>query len=142
MDLKNYNGILNNLLSGNYISQYNKKKILIPINEILIVKNILEHKIVILDQLNKNDSVCIISSKNSFKALGDKVSQLLNNYKLQYKKIILDKYKSDITFGDEIYEKTKEYNLIICIGSGSLIDICKYASNKAISKADRGTYRS
>ncbi len=134
MDLKNYNGILNNLLSGNYISQYSKKKILIPINEILIVKNILEHKISILDQLNKNDSVCVISSKNSFKALGDKVSQLLNNYKLQYKKIILDKYKSDITFGDEIYEKTKDYNLIICIGSGSLIDICKYASNKANNK--------
>ncbi len=131
MELKNYNGILNNLLSKNYISKYNKKKILIPINEILIVKNILEHKILSLDKLDKNSSICIISSKNSFKALGDKVCQLLNNYKLEYKNIILENYKSDIFFGDMIYEKIKDHSQIICVGSGSLIDICKYASNKA-----------
>lgn len=79
MESKNYNGVLNKLLNGNYISRYNKKNIKIPINEILIVKNILDHKIISFEKIKNSDKICIVSSKNSYKALGDKVLQLLNN---------------------------------------------------------------
>jgi len=130
MESKDYNGVLNNLIRGDYISKYNNKKISIPIKEILIIKNILNYKINSLEMLNKRDKICIISSTKSYKAIGDKVQKLLDNYKLEYEKKILDKYKSDIYTGDKLAKFTQKYNIIICIGSGSLIDLCKYSANK------------
>ncbi len=134
MESKNYNGVLTNLLEGNYISKFNNKRISIPIKEILIVKNILDHKINCLEKISNKDKICIVSSKKSFKALGDKVLKLLDNYNHKYEKIILDKYKSDIISGDRLADQTQKYNIIICIGSGSLIDLCKYSSNKLNNK--------
>ena len=134
MESKDYNGVLNNLLRGNYVSKYNNKTILIPIKEILIVKNILDHKIRSLETINKKDKICIISSNKSYKALGNKVLKKLGNYNYEYEKIILDKYKSDISTADRLANQTKKYNIIICIGSGSLIDLCKYSANKNNNK--------
>jgi len=134
MESKDYNGVLNNLLRGNYISKYNNKKISIPIKEILIVKNILDHKIHSLETISKKDKICIISSSKSYKAFGNKVLKILDKYNHKYDKIILEKYKSDITTGDRLANQTQKYDIIICIGSGSLIDLCKYSANKNDNK--------
>ena len=70
----------------------------------------------------------MISGENSFKAFGEKVLKSLRNNNLDFDVNILKKYESSQTFATNLSLSSKEYENIIVIGSGSLIDLCKFIS--------------
>ena len=72
----------------------------------------------------------MISGENSFKAFGEKVLKSLSNNNLDFDINILKKYESSQTFATNLSLSSKEYENIIVIGSGSLIDLCKFVSFK------------
>ena len=43
---------------------------------------------------------------------------------------ILENYQSTVNYASSIASSLKEYDNIICIGSGSVIDLCKFISNQ------------
>ena len=124
-----YLGVINNLLSGSYISPFSKKSVSLPIDEIVIERSIENIKFKFTKNL-LNKKNLVISGENSFKAFGEKVLKSLRNNYLDFDINILKKYESSQTFATNLSLSSKEYENIIVIGSGSLIDLCKFVSFK------------
>ena len=129
MLMSKYLGVINNLLSGSYISPFSKKSVSLPIDEIVIERSIENIKFKFTKNL-LNKKNLVISGENSFKAFGEKVLKSLRNNNLDFDINILKKYESSLTFATNLSLSSKEYENIIVIGSGSLIDLCKFVSFK------------
>ena len=127
--MSKYLGVINNLLSGSYISPFSKKSVSLPIDEIVIERSIENIKFKFTKNL-LNKKNLVISGENSFKAFGEKVLKSLRNNNLDFDINILKKYESSLTFATNLSLSSKEYENIIVIGSGSLIDLCKFVSFK------------
>ena len=127
--MSKYLGVINNLLSGSYISPFSKKSVSLPIDEIVIERSIENIKFKFTKNL-LNKKNLVISGENSFKAFGEKVLKSLRNNNLDFDVNILKKYESSQTFATNLSLSSKEYENIIVIGSGSLIDLCKFVSFK------------
>jgi glycerol-1-phosphate dehydrogenase [NAD(P)+] len=127
--MSKYLGVINNLLSGSYISPFSKKSVSLPIDEIVIERSIENIKFKFTKNL-LNKKNLVISGENSFKAFGEKVLKSLRNNNLDFDINILKKYESSQTFAANLSLSSKEYENIIVIGSGSLIDLCKFVSFK------------
>lgn len=128
MKMSNNIGIIEKLLTGEYQSPYSRKNIKLPIDEILIPTSILEVEINHLKKINNKKNL-IISGSNSFANYGKKVIHKLNEEKVNHEIKILENYQSTVEYASSIANSLKEYDNIICIGSGSVVDICKYVSN-------------
>ena len=126
--MSKYLGVINNLLSGSYISPFSKKSVSLPIDEIVIERSIENIKFKFTKNL-LNKKNLVISGENSFKAFGEKVLKSLRNNNLDFDINILKKYESSQTFATNLSLSSKEYENIIVIGSGSLIDLCKFVSS-------------
>ena len=127
--MSKYLGVINNLLSGGYVSPFSKKSISLPMDEIVIERSIENIKFKFTKNL-LNKKNLVISGENSFKAFGEKVLKSLRNNNLDFDINILKKYESSQTFATNLSLSSKEYENIIVIGSGSLIDLCKFVSFK------------
>ena len=127
--MSKYLGVINNLLSGSYISPFSKKSVSLPIDEIVIERSIENIKFKFTKNL-LNKKNLVISGENSFKAFGEKALKSLRNNNLDFDLNILKKYESSQTFATNLSLSSKEYENIIVIGSGSLIDLCKFVSFK------------
>ena len=127
--MSKYLGVINNLLSGSYISPFSKKSVSLPIDEIVIERSIENIKFKFTKNL-LNKKNLVISGEKSFKAFGEKVLKSLRNNNLDFDINILKKYESSQTFATNLSLSSKEYENIIVIGSGSLIDLCKFVSFK------------
>ena len=127
--MSKYLGVINNLLSGSYISPFSKKSVSLPIDEIVIERSIENIKFKFTKNL-LNKKNLVISGENSFNAFGEKVLKSLRNNNLDFDINILKKYESSQTFATNLSLSSKEYENIIVIGSGSLIDLCKFVSFK------------
>ena len=125
--MSKYLGVINNLLSGDYVSPFSKKSISLPMDEIVIERSIENIKFKFTKNL-LNKKNLVISGENSFKAFGEKVLKSLRNNNLDFDVNILKKYESSQTFATNLSLSSKEYENIIVIGSGSLIDLCKFVS--------------
>ena len=125
--MHSYLGVINNLLSGSYISPFSKKNISLPIEEIVIEKSIENLRFKFAKKL-LNKKNLVISGENSFNAFGEKVLKTLKSNHLDFDLNILRKYESSRIFASNLSESSKEYENIIVIGSGALIDLCKFVS--------------
>lgn len=127
MKMNSYLGVINKLLSGNYISPFSKKIISLPIEEIVIERSIENLNFNFTSKLiNKKNLV--ISGESSFRAFGDKVLKSLKYNNLDFDINILKKYDSTHNFATSLSQSSKEYENIIVVGSGALIDLCKFVS--------------
>ncbi|MAV82400.1 MAG: hypothetical protein CMI90_02920 [Pelagibacteraceae bacterium] len=126
--MTDYLGVINSLIKGDYISPSSKEKISIPIEEIKIVKSIIDLEFKFSNKLFNKKNL-ILAGNNSYKAFGDKVESSLKNNNINYDLKILNNYTSSLEFARKLADVVKDYENIIAIGSGSLIDICKFIAS-------------
>jgi len=122
-------GIIEKLLTGEYQSPFSRKNIKLPIEEIVITPSVLKYQFRHFEKF-KNKRNLIVSGAKSFASLGDKITKKFDQEKIKYEIKILEKYQSTVEYASSLACSLKEYENIICIGSGSVIDICKFISNQ------------
>ena len=122
-------GIIEKLLTGEYQSPFSRKNIKLPIEEIVITSSLSKYQFKHFEKF-KNKKNLIISGPNSFASLGNKVTEKLDQELIQFEIKILENYQSSVEYSTSIAGSLKEYDNIICIGSGSIVDICKFISNQ------------
>ncbi len=108
--MSKYLGVINNLLSGSYISPFSNKSVSLPIDEIVIERSIENIKFKFTKNL-LNKKNLVISGENSFKAFGEKVLKSLRNNNLDFDINILKKYESSQTFATNLSLSSKKYDL-------------------------------
>ena len=74
-------GKIEKLLTGEYQSPFSRKNIKLPIDEIVITTSILNYQFRHFEKF-ENKKNLIISGVNSFKSLGNKVREKLNQEKI------------------------------------------------------------
>ena len=122
-------GIIEKLLTGEYQSPFSRKNIKLPIEEIVITSSLSKYQFKHFEKF-KNKKNLIISGPNSFESLGNKVTEKFDQELIQFEIKILENYQSSVEYSTSIAGSLKEYDNIICIGSGSIVDICKFISNQ------------
>src|SRR6056300_384842 len=121
-------GIIEKLLTGEDQSPFSRKNIQLPIEEIVITPSLLNYQFRHFKNF-ENKKNLIISGVKSFDSLGNKITKKFDQEKLNFEIKILENYQSTVEYASSIANSLKEYDNIICIGSGSVVDICKYVSN-------------
>ncbi|MDA0781791.1 MAG: sn-glycerol-1-phosphate dehydrogenase [Rickettsiales bacterium] len=71
-------------------------------------------------------SFVVVSDDNTYKVLGEKVVKSLSGYKTA--SIVLKPSIADDRSVEKVRAAIKEYDAVIAVGSGTINDICKYAS--------------
>jgi glycerol-1-phosphate dehydrogenase [NAD(P)+] len=104
----------------------------ISVKNIIIEENALEKVPRLLASLTAKRKVYIIGDQNTFKAAGNKLTEILKEADYAVNKIILkgDKVKPDTERLFEILEKVKNDGYFIACGSGSINDLVKYLCHK------------
>ena len=124
-----YLGVINKLLDGSYNSLSTNKKIEIPIEEIIIEESILNVEFNFTKKIF-NQKNLILSGKNSYQVFGEKVLASLKKNNVNCEIKILDEYETSKKFAEDLANSLSNYQNIITIGSGSVIDISKFVSSK------------
>ena len=122
-------GIIDKLLTGEYQSPFSRKNIKLPIDEIVITPSVLNYQFQHFKKFERKRNL-IVSGAKSFAALGDKITKKFDQEKINYEVKILENYQSTVEYASSLASSLKEYENIICIGSGSVVDICKFISNQ------------
>ena len=125
--MSHYLGVINRLLNGDYKNLSNNQTINIPIKEIVIDKNIQNVKFDFTEKLSNKKNI-ILAGKNSYQVFGEKVLSTLNNNNIDFDIKILERYESTKDFAKELALSINNYQNVITIGSGSVIDISKFVS--------------
>ena len=122
-------GIIEKLLTGEYQSPFSRKNIKLPIEEIVITPSVINYQFRHFEKFESKRNL-IVSGAKSFASLGDKITKKFDQEKIKYEIKILEKYQSTVEYASSLASSLKEYENIICIGSGSVVDICKFISNQ------------
>ena len=118
-------GIIEKLLTGEYQSPFSRKNIKLPIEEIVITPSVINYQFRHFEKF-ENKRNLIVSGAKSFASLGDKITTKFGQDKIKYEIKILENYQSTVEYASLLASSLKEYENIICIGSGSVVDICKF----------------
>ena len=124
---KNYNGVIDELVNGSWISQTDNKQYGIPIKNIEIRKTLDGRECDLIEGLHSNQKLLVVSDPFTHKAMG---SRIFNNLKA---KINVDEYiweqpSSSIEGVQFLRTKLKDYDGMIAVGSGTVSDSIKYAT--------------
>ena len=94
----------------------------------IIEENILNTNFQFAERLLNKKNI-LLSGKNSYDIFGDKVKRSLEKHNINFDIKILDNYETTREFASKLTDKLKEYENIISLGSGSIIDISKFISS-------------
>lgn len=121
---------LHNILSGRWLDKETGKNVSFPISprNILIEYDSTKEISTILPLVSKGKNVIIVSDENTHKVLGKRINSILKR-EFNCDEVIFPKNISPISeVIDELAVKAKSSDVIIAVGSGTINDICKYAS--------------
>jgi len=125
--MKNYNGVIDQLIKGTWISQSDNQQYGIPVKDIQIRESLDGQEADLISSLHSNQKLLIVSDPFTQKAMG---SRIFNNIK---GKVNADEYvwenpSSSIEGVEFLRKKLKDYHGAIAVGSGTVSDSIKYAT--------------
>jgi len=122
-----YKKLLSDIIDNKYINPDDGLNLNFPIKYIEIGEDILQKSCHILSNLELGLNPYIICDKNTYQALGNDIAQTLKSNNI----IILDnEAKASEEYINKITGQTSDADYLIGVGSGTINDLCKYASYK------------
>lgn len=103
----------------------------IPVNQIIISDSFVGQDLIsLLRNLNiSNANLALVSDKNTFNIIGKEIISSLKENGYSITSIVLEKgVQPTIINAQEIADRSRECSMLIALGSGTIGDLCKYAS--------------
>ena len=123
----NYNGIINDLTKGLWKSPATNKIISIPIKKIEILPSIDGKEIEFIQKTHPCEKILLISDEITYDILGKRIFNNLIK-KINVSEYIWKEPICSIEGVQHIQEVSKDFSVLIAIGSGTINDTVKYAS--------------
>ena len=124
---KNYNGVIDELVNGSWISQTDNKQYGIPIKNIEIRKTLDGRECDLIEGLHSNQKLLVVSDPFTHKAMGSRIFKNLKA-KINVDEFIWEQPSSSIEGVQFLRTKLKDYDGMIAVGSGTVSDSIKYAT--------------
>ena len=125
--MKNYNGVIDELINGTWVSPSDQNHYGIPIKNIQILESVEGLESGLINKLHDNQKLLVVSDPFTHKAMGEKIFKNLTG-KVNVDEYIWEKPSSSIEGVDHLREKLKNYDGMIAVGSGTVSDSIKYAT--------------
>ena len=124
---KNYNGVIDELVNGSWISPSDNKQYGIPIKNIEIRETLDGREYDLIESLHSNQKLLVVSDPFTHKAMGSRIFKNLKT-KINVDEYIWEQPSSSIEGVQFLRTKLKDYDGMIAVGSGTVSDSIKYAT--------------
>jgi len=125
--MKNYNGVIDQLTRGIWVSPSDHQKYGIPIKSIEIKESLDGHESNLIDALHSNHKLLIVSDPFTYKAMGSRIFKNIQG-KINVNEYIWEHPSSSIEGVEHLRKKIQDYDGVIAVGSGTVSDSIKYAT--------------
>ena len=112
---KNYNGVIDELVNGSWISQTDNKQYGIPIKNIEIRKTLDGRECDLIEGLHSNQKLLVVSDPFTHKAMGSRIFKNLKA-KIDVDEFIWEQPSSSIEGVQFLRTKLKDYDGMIAVG--------------------------
>ena len=126
--VKDYGGVINELVSGEWRHPLTGQKVPIDIRSIVIKETLdgMEGELVRL--LHENEKLAVVSDRYTFEVLGRRVGSALRADGFAIEEIVWKTPHADSERVEELRHLTRHCDGLIAVGSGTVNDSVKYAS--------------
>ena len=124
---KNYNGVIDELVNGSWISPSDNQQYGIPIKNIEISETLDGRETDLIKDLHSNQKLLIVSDPFTHKAMGSRIFKNLKG-NINVDEYIWEQPSSSIKGVEFLRSKLKDYDGMIAVGSGTVSDSIKYAT--------------
>ena len=125
--MSNYNGVIDELIKGEWTNPEDQKKYCIPIKKIEIRKTLDGLEKDLIKSLHSDQRLLIVSDPITYNAMGSRIFKNIKG-KVNVDEYIWEKPSSSIEGVEHLREKIKNYDGMIAVGSGTVSDSIKYAT--------------
>ena len=125
--MSNYNGVIDELIKGEWINPEDQKKYGIPIKKIEIRKTLDGLEKDLIKSLHSDQRLLIVSDPFTHNAMGSRIFKNIKG-KVNVDEYIWENPSSSIEGVEHLREKIKDYDGMIAVGSGTVSDSIKYAT--------------
>lgn len=129
-DMSNYimHHTLHTLLQGQWISPDNGEVVAVPVKSVVIGTGLTQDIPALIEALGMGTSFLIVSDVNTYEVLGKTVENALSG-KYRTASLVLGKRpEADEATANQVRQASQPFDAVIATGSGTINDICKYAS--------------
>jgi glycerol-1-phosphate dehydrogenase [NAD(P)+] len=125
---KDYGGIVDELVSGEWRHPHTGQKVPIDIRSIVIKESLDGMEGELVRPLHKNDKLAVVSDRYTFEVLGRRIGSALRAEGFAIEEIVWKKPHADIDRVEELRHLTRHCDGLVAVGSGTVNDCVKYAS--------------
>jgi len=125
---KDYGGVVNELVAGEWKHPHTGQPVSIDIRSIVIKETLDGMENELVNHLHKNEKLAVVSDRYTFEVLGRRIGSALRSGGFAIEEIVLKKPHADIEKVDELRHLTRHCDAMIAVGSGTINDSVKYAS--------------
>jgi glycerol-1-phosphate dehydrogenase [NAD(P)+] len=126
--IKDYGGVINDLVAGQWEHPVTGKKVTIDIRSIIIKETIEGMEGSLVAPLHENQKLAVVSDEFTHDVLGRRVNSALRAEGSATEEIIWKNPKSTIEKVEELRHLTRNCDGLIAVGSGTINDSVKYAA--------------
>lgn len=126
--MKDYAGVLTELLEGRWIDPDTRLPVNIEINDIVINADLIGQEAQLVARQHKGEKLAVVSDANTHAALGGRVYKALKADGFNVSEYIWKTPRSSDEGVKHIREVTRNCDARIAVGSGTISDTVKYAS--------------
>jgi glycerol-1-phosphate dehydrogenase [NAD(P)+] len=125
--MTDYNGVISELVSGDWVSPVNNKRVELPIKQIEIALTLDGREAELIAKNHHKDRILLVCDEFTDEALGERVYSNIDG-ELSIAKYIWKKPFASIDGVEHIREVSRNYDSLIAVGSGTINDTVKYAT--------------
>ena len=125
--MEDYNGVVSELVSGEWVSPINNKRVELPIKQIEIALSLDGREPELISRNHRKDKILLVCDEFTYEALGKRVYSNLRR-ELSIEKYVWQEPFASIDGVEHIRAAGEKYDSFIAVGSGTINDTVKYAS--------------
>ena len=126
--MTDFGGVLNELVSGEWVEPDTGKRYVIPVNEIIIDSSLEGREAELVLQQHSGQSITVVSDPFTHEVLGRRVFKALQSAGLSVREFVWQRPECSDKGVQDVRAATTGTDALIAVGSGTINDSVKYAS--------------
>ena len=123
----NWTSLIDDIVAGTWLNPESGELASVTYESIVFKESLEGHEANLVASLNLGSNFAVVADEATFEALGRRVAKALETFG-PVKTIVLDHPHADIATAESLKEQLKGSEVVVAVGSGTINDLCKYAT--------------
>jgi len=117
-------GLIDEIIAGRYLATETGKPLSTAIRRLVIAPSLEGGEKALLAEVGLRGRLALVADENTMPALGERVARALGDVEI----VLLEDPRAEEETARRLARRTRELDGLVAVGSGTLNDLCKYAS--------------